>query len=404
MLSLKVIKSEQEYEIALAQIERLMTLDPMPNTSDADLLEVLSVLIAKYEDEIVELEPPSPIEAIKFRMDQQDLKNKDLIPYIGSGGKVSEILNGKRTLSLEMIRALHRGLGIPYSSLMKDPQDIETGESVEWSKFPLKEMLKRNLITQDKKRGDIKDCAEEYVKEYFGGSLDQELALLLRTSASTRSGREMKKESLSVWHNEVTRLAGKQNLTSNFDLDKLDNDFFEELAKLSTFVKGPLLAKEYLSRYGIHLVVVEHFQKTYLDGAAIRLEDDSPVVALTLRHDRLDNFWFVLLHELAHIKKHLYTEDQKVIFDDLDVDIQGQSPIEKEADDFAIKKLIPAEVRDQLKELKTAADVSLTAMRYDRNPAIFAGYIRKEKSNYRLFNGLVGRNQVRKLFELEGEL
>ena len=124
MLSLKVIKSEQEYEIALAQIERLMTLDPMPNTSDADLLEVLSVLIAKYEDEIVELEPPSPIEAIKFRMDQQDLKNKDLIPYIGSGGKVSEILNGKRTLSLEMIRALHRDLGIPYSSLMEDTQDI----------------------------------------------------------------------------------------------------------------------------------------------------------------------------------------------------------------------------------------------------------------------------------------
>ncbi|MDH5730581.1 MAG: ImmA/IrrE family metallo-endopeptidase [Gammaproteobacteria bacterium] len=403
MRTLKVIKSEQDLEAALARLETLMDLNPAVDSDEANELEVLSVLIRKYEDENVDLGPSDPIEAIKFRMDQQGLKNKDLTPYIGSIGKVYEILNGKRALSLDMIRALHKGLGIPYTSLIEDPSNVEQGESTDWSRYPLNEMLKRNLIEIDQKIGGVKEYPEEYIRNYFGSNLESEQRLFLRSS-STRSGREMKKESLSVWHREVIRLAQKQKLKQNFDRSKLDSEFFEELVRLSEFNNGPLLAKEFLARHGIHLVILEHFQKTYLDGAAIKLKNGTPIVALTIRYDRLDNFWFTLLHELAHVVNDLYSSDREVFFDDLDVDTQGQPEIEKAADEFAIRMLIPQEVKKNQADYKTAADVSFAAMRFKRSPAIIAGYIRKERSNYRLFNALVGRNQVRKLFEMEKEL
>ena len=87
-------------------------------TPEGDELEVLALLIGKYEDEQFPMPPSNPIEAIKFRMDQQGLTPRDLEPFIGSSGRVSEVLNGKRRLSLAMIKRLHEGLNIPYESLL----------------------------------------------------------------------------------------------------------------------------------------------------------------------------------------------------------------------------------------------------------------------------------------------
>jgi HTH-type transcriptional regulator / antitoxin HigA len=115
----KVIKTETEYEAALAEIENLMDLDPDPGTPEADQLELLALLVEDYESKRFEIAPPDAIEAIKFRMEQQGLIQRDLVPYIGSRSRVSEVLNGKRTLTLPMIRALHEGLGIPLESLIQ---------------------------------------------------------------------------------------------------------------------------------------------------------------------------------------------------------------------------------------------------------------------------------------------
>ena len=407
MTTLKVIKNDQEYDVALEEVEHLMSLDLSLNSAEGNALEVLSVLIEKYENEHVDIEPPTPIDAIKFCMDQRGLKNKDLIPYIGSSGKVSEFLNGKRPLSLDMIRALHKGLKIPYSSLMNHPKDIENEASADCSRYPLKEMLKHKLI-KVKKGLSFKDNSEDYIRDYFGPNYNMQVAGCLKSGESKRTGREMKFESLLVWHNEVIKIAENQKVGKNFELDSLDDNFFETLVNLSSLPTGPLEAKKYLSQHGIRLVHFVHFQKTYLDGAALKLDDGAPVVALTFRHDRLDNFWFVLLHELAHIKLHLYSNKHdtnlNAIYDDLDVGSDGQAPIEKQADDFARDKLIPSTAVDALEKVTTVADISLLAMRYSRSPAIFAGYVRKKKSNYRLFSGLVGNKQVRRLFGLEQEL
>jgi len=114
-----VIKSREEYRELLAEFKSLVLIDPPANTPQDDRLELLALLIQDYEAKNFKFESIDPIDAILYRMDQQGLQPKDLIPYLGSRSKVSEVLNRKRPLSLKMIRALHDGLGIPLDSLIR---------------------------------------------------------------------------------------------------------------------------------------------------------------------------------------------------------------------------------------------------------------------------------------------
>ena len=116
----KVIKTEAEYEVALARVADLM--DAQPGSPDEQELELFALLVEQYEQEHFPIAPPDPVEAILFRMEQEGLTRKDLAAYIGSPSKVSEVLNRKRPLSLSMIRALHKGLGIPADILVQEPQ------------------------------------------------------------------------------------------------------------------------------------------------------------------------------------------------------------------------------------------------------------------------------------------
>ncbi|HEY3963223.1 MAG TPA: transcriptional regulator [Planctomycetaceae bacterium] len=107
----KVIKTEAEHEAVLARIDRIF--DAKPGTPKGDELELLLLLVETFEERAYPIDPPSPIAAIRFRMEQQGLEPKDLIPYIGSKSKVSEVLSGRRPLSLSMIRRLVTGLHLP---------------------------------------------------------------------------------------------------------------------------------------------------------------------------------------------------------------------------------------------------------------------------------------------------
>jgi len=117
-MNIKPIKSEEDYIATLNQIESLM--DAKPNTPQMDELEVLTTLVEAYEAQHYVIDAPDPIEAIKFRMEQEGLKQKDLVPIVGSKSRVSEILNKKRKLTIEMIRNLHKQLHIPVESLFLD--------------------------------------------------------------------------------------------------------------------------------------------------------------------------------------------------------------------------------------------------------------------------------------------
>ena len=117
-MNIKPIKCEKDYANTLSKIESLMS--AKPNTPQMDELEVLTTLVEAYEEQHYKIDAPDPIEAIKFRMEQEGLKQKDLVAIVGSKSRVSEVLNRKRKLTVEMIRNLHKQLHIPVESLFLD--------------------------------------------------------------------------------------------------------------------------------------------------------------------------------------------------------------------------------------------------------------------------------------------
>jgi len=119
MMNIKPIHSRADHKAALKLVSKLVDLDPAPGTPDGDMLEVMSTLIAAYEAKHFAIGPADPIEAIKFRMDQQGLSVADLEPMIGKRNRVYEVLARSRPLTLAMIRRLHDGLGIPAESLIR---------------------------------------------------------------------------------------------------------------------------------------------------------------------------------------------------------------------------------------------------------------------------------------------
>jgi len=115
-MDIQPIKTEADYDRALAEINTLWGSEP--DTQEGDRLDILMTLVEAYETRHHSIDPPDPVDAILFRMEQQGLTRKDLEPIIGSRSRVSEVLNRKRTLSLEMIRNLHKRLNIPLESLV----------------------------------------------------------------------------------------------------------------------------------------------------------------------------------------------------------------------------------------------------------------------------------------------
>jgi HTH-type transcriptional regulator/antitoxin HigA len=125
-MNIQPIRNEQDYQSALAEISVLMASDPELGSPDGDRLDVMATLVEAYEKKHYQIDPPDPVEAIKFRIEQGAITKKDLESIIGRSNRVSEILNRKRSLSLRMIRKLHYGLGIPAEVLL--------GESVLFDK------------------------------------------------------------------------------------------------------------------------------------------------------------------------------------------------------------------------------------------------------------------------------
>lgn len=392
----KVIKNETDYEAALARIDELMNADP--GTAEGDELELLVTLVEMYEEKTHPIDLPDPIDAIKFRMDQMEMKPKDLIPFIGSRSKVSEVLSRQRSLSITMMRKLHEGLGIPAEVLLKETggKIASTPAGIEWERFPMAEILKRDWLPDfSGTLSEAKKQAEDLLGTW-ASTLGFEVLQPALLRQHVRAESESDGYALAAWRIRVSLQALEQK-TPRYQTGTVTFEFMRDLVRLSYMDNGPLLAREFLLKSGIHFVVERHLPHTHLDGAAIRLPDGSPLVALTLRHDRLDNFWFTLSHELAHIALHFDGSDCSAFFDDLDQ--TGVNTYEGDADKWASEALIPSEVwqsADMVRKPSTRKVLEFSA-RLRINPAIAAGRIRKEKNDYKIFAGLLGYNEVRKL-------
>ncbi|MDO9453592.1 MAG: transcriptional regulator [Stagnimonas sp.] len=117
-MTIKPIRTDADLHAAFRQLEAIF--QSAEGTPEGDDRDVLVTLIEAYENKHYPIDAPDPVEAIKFRMEQQGLTARDLEPFIGSSGRVSEVLNRKRPLSLRMVKQLHEGLHIPYESLLAD--------------------------------------------------------------------------------------------------------------------------------------------------------------------------------------------------------------------------------------------------------------------------------------------
>lgn len=388
-MNIKVIKTQEEYEKALTLIEELMDKSPIKGTTDAHKLELLMLLVSDYEKNNFPSDIPDPIEAIKFRMEQQNLTQRDLVPYIGSRSKVSEVLSRNRPLTLSMIRALHSGLGIPLESLVSPKSSDNT---IEWNKFPIKEMINRGWIK------NVSLDMEKAIHEFLH-PLETIYAfpILYRMTDKIRSARTMDKYSLIAWNAQIIMRANEMRKNYKIKSSLVTKDFMHQLIQLSAKKKSPFLASEFLKENGILLIIEPHLPKTYLDGAAI-MTPDGPIIGLTLRYDRLDNFWFCLMHELAHIACHL-EGNQDIIFDDLDSD-SGDKPIEIEADKLASEILIPENIweKSPAHALRSPAAAISLANKLNISVSIVAGRMRHHFKSYRILNQLVGNNEVRECF------
>lgn len=395
----KIIKTEINYKQTLAEVERLLALDPEPGTPEADRLDLLSMLVENYEKEHFLFNLPSPIDAINFRIEEQGLKQKDLIPYIGSKSKVSEVLSGKRPLTIQMIRALHKGLDIPSEVLLQDIHKSKTNKifEIDWKKFPIKEMVKRGWIVT--KYRDFNTHAEELMEQFLTplGGVVPSVAICRRT-IHKRAKQETDMNALLAWTARVMIRANEECCPSEFVPGTVTKDFLKEVARLSLYDQGPLLAKEFLKKNGIALIIEPHLPKTLLDGGSMLTDAGGPVIGLTIRHDRIDNFWYTLVHELLHVAKHLKNA-KEIFIDDLYYE-SGEDPKEKEADRLTKETFIPRSIwiRSDAYLKRSPIAIIQLAKELRIHPAIIAGRIRWDTGNYTLFNQLIGQGEVKKLF------
>lgn len=396
---IKPVKTEADYEAALERIDVLM--DAAAGTPEADELEVLATLVELYEESHYPIGFPDPVSAIRFRMEQADLSPRDLTPYIGSRSKVSEVLAGKRPLTLQMIRGLHKHLGIPADVLLQEPGASlpPTPETIDWAKFPVKAMAQMGWFQN---QDSVQDRAEEVMRSLIeqAGGFEAAAKLFCRKGNGNRQNNQISNYALQAWGLQLMAIAREKSLPVPYKAGSLTPELVEEVVHLSWSETAPRLAQEYLAQHGIHLIYLPHLPRTHLDGAALRLPDGTPVIGLTLRHDRLDNFWFSLCHELAHQALHLEGLAGEAFFDDLSFEIAEDNEQEHEADVWAKERLISSKDWKAINIQKISSPKAAIAFAKELriHPAIVAGQVRKETGNYRLLTPLIGHGKVRKLF------
>lgn len=396
-MTIKIIRTEEQYHTYLEEIQELISLGASLTNKQKDQLELLTVLVEAYENTKYPVESPDPIDAILFRMSEKNLKQVDLIPYFGSSSRVSEVLSRKRPLTVQMIRALSIGLGISADVLvgLSMSDTVQQKAGIDWSQFPIKEMAKRGWLKNiiDK----TKVTTEDVVKNFILDAGLQFGAASFRRTLAGEAESPTTRYALYAWLARVIQKARERKSSlGQFNREELSADFLRKLAQLSWSDQGPLLAVEYLEKHGIAVVIEPHLKGTLLDGAALKDIDGMPIIGLTLRHDRLDNFWFTLLHEVAHIWKHV--DNEEAFLDDLDASSEDRR--EAEANRLAKEACIPRLIwkRSDAFVFPSKESIDKLSRELKIHPAIVAGRLRRETGNYQQFTDLVGFGQIRSMF------
>jgi HTH-type transcriptional regulator/antitoxin HigA len=348
------------------------------------------------EFEIVKLGLLPIISRIRKRLSQ-----KQLAELLGMKEQQVQRYERERyaSISLKRLEEIFDILGVELKAHIDasslEPKDLPKSHNnpsaISFSKPTLREIKKRSWLGSD-------SATEESIIAYLSSGVE----LGLGTPQYRRSIVENRSSDLSAliaWQTHVALEARKRVQAIKTKFNFADMGWLQVLVKLSAQEDGPRQAAELLGDKGICLIIEPHLPGTYLDGAAFLLADRTPVIGLTLRYDRIDYFWFTLLHELAHIFLHYGKGLENGFFDDFDED-EG-SDLEKEADGFARSVLIPDKLwnASAARFSSVAGPILNFAKSCGIHPAIIVGRIQRERSDFKLFRNLLGQGTVRKLFE-----
>lgn len=320
--------------------------------------------------------------AEKLGMKPQQVQRYEATDYMGASlGRLSEI---------------SRTLGVKVSGIFEGPRQASgsvfawgDADDIVWGQLPYKEMIKRKWFDLPRGANPI-----ERVKEYFLHAAGPQFATAFHRK-KMRSGNVPNEYALLAWQARILERAHGKIEAGEVGIFELDDRWLPELVNLTKRRDGVKRVSRLLAEKGIALIIERHLSGSYLDGAAMLGDGARPVIGLTLRHDRLDNFWFVLMHELGHVFLHLFDGLRFDFFDEEDT--TDMDDIEMAADKFALDTLIPQEKWDLCLSRFAMTDdaVRMDAERLGISPSIIAGRIRKERNDYTLFNDLVGQKTVR---------
>jgi HTH-type transcriptional regulator / antitoxin HigA len=303
-----------------------------------------------------------------------------------------------RSISLGNLIRITRALGATLTTVLSNQFQEQWLPSYEMSQADAQKVLKHARVHGWLDRVDLSDesglsqlkrAVAEHVGEYGTPSL-------FRAGLNVENHTDHTEDWLLLaWKAQVTRRAVSAMQREKSKYCPLDVSWIKDLVHLSAEEDGPLRASLLLAARGVILVAEPQISGMNVDGAAF-LINDTPVIGLTLRHDRLDSFWFTLLHELAHIVLHYRTGLTAGFFDSVE-----NAPIdemEEEADKFARNLLIPEELwmRSPARIAKSAEPIERLAKQLGISPAIVFGRLRMERNNYALFSDKIGRGKVRR--------
>ncbi len=324
--------------------------------------------------------------AKKLDMRPQQIQRYEATDYMGA--------------SLGRLIEVSRALGVKTSGMFEGPEQAGSSvfvwgdaDNIVWGQLPYREMIKRKWFDVPRNANQL-----EKAKEYFLRAAGPQFATAYHRK-KMRSGNVPNEYALLAWQARILERA--RDLATHNELAEFEPDdrWLPELVNLTRFKDGAKRASRLLAEKGIAFIIERHLPGSYLDGAAMLGDAERPVIGLTLRHDRLDNFWFVLLHELGHVFLHLLDGLRYDFFDEESA--SDTDTIEAEADQFALNALIPEGLWERCLSRFALSEeaVRIDAENLGINPNIIAGRIRKERGNYTILSDLVGQNQVRTQFE-----
>jgi len=416
-----MITNERQYKITRSQLESFV--DALkPFDSAEGINKIKSDKLFKAEKDALE----SEVEKLSEQINEYDLLKSGSFPILEarnleelpmllikariakgySQRKLAEVIGLKEqqiqkyeaeeyaTANIIRIAEIAKGLGLNISEVAEF-KEVSSSKNLnlDWNKFPIKSMYIRNWLDYS---GTLEMAIvknEELAKEFVENCFNKSIYAAARKRVPTGSSSDI--YALIAWQCRLIKLAKKKK-SKQFNRKTLSDLWFKELRSISLEVNGPKNAVEYLEDAGIRTVVVPHLSSTYLDGAILLLSD-GPVLGMTLRYDRLDNFWFVLFHELMHIKNNTFKKCNDIILEDIE-DLNDS--VEKNIDEYAGEMLIQSKQWETAlaRFVRSKDSIEAFAKEIGVNPAVVAGKIRREANNYTLLNDMVGQGQVRKLF------